>query len=51
MQILIVDDHPVLRDGIASQIRGEKDMVLVGAANNGRQAVERIALKRGIIDV
>jgi DNA-binding NarL/FixJ family response regulator len=41
MRVLIVDDHPVLREGIAAIIRGEKDMELVGEASNGQQALER----------
>ncbi len=40
IKILTVDDHPILREGIASIIRGEKDMVVVGEAANGREAIE-----------
>jgi len=38
--ILTVDDHPILREGIAAIVRGEKDMVVVAEASNGREAVE-----------
>ena len=41
MKVLIVDDHPLLRAGIAAVIGGESDMVLVGEASNGREALER----------
>lgn len=41
MKVLIVDDHPLLRAGIAAVISGEADMTLVGEASNGREAVER----------
>ncbi len=41
MKILIVDDHPLLRAGIAAVIGGESDMTLVGEASNGREALER----------
>lgn len=41
MNVLIVDDHPLLRAGIAAVIGGEPDMTLVGEASNGREAVER----------
>lgn len=40
MNVLIVDDHPLLRAGIAAVIGGEPDMTLVGEASNGREAVE-----------
>jgi DNA-binding NarL/FixJ family response regulator len=40
IKILTVDDHPILREGIASIIHGEKDMVVVGEASNGREAIE-----------
>ena len=39
IRILTVDDHPVLRRGIAAILEGEADMVLVGEANNGREAI------------
>lgn len=40
LRVLIVDDHPLLREGIAAVIRGEKDMELVGEAGNGREAID-----------
>jgi DNA-binding NarL/FixJ family response regulator len=40
IRILSVDDHPLFRQGLAALIDGEPDMVLVGEAANGRQAVE-----------
>lgn len=40
MRVLIVDDHPLLREGMAAVIQGEKDMVLVGEAGNGREAID-----------
>jgi DNA-binding NarL/FixJ family response regulator len=44
--ILTVDDHPILREGIASIIQGEKDMVVVGEASTGREAIEMFRNKR-----
>lgn len=35
-----VDDHPILREGIAAIIANHSDMVLVGEAGNGREAIE-----------
>lgn len=46
IKILTVDDHPILREGIASIIQGEKDMVVVGEASNGREAIEVFRIKR-----
>lgn len=46
IKILTVDDHPILREGIASIIQGEKDMVVVGEASNGREAIEIFRSKR-----
>jgi DNA-binding NarL/FixJ family response regulator len=40
IKILTVDDHPLLRQGIAALIQGEKDMLIVGEASNGREAIQ-----------
>lgn len=44
--ILTVDDHPILREGIAAVIQGEHDMTVVGEASNGREAIERFRSTR-----
>jgi two-component system NarL family response regulator len=38
--VLIVDDHSVVREGLASLIGRKADMTVVGEASNGREAVE-----------
>jgi len=38
---LSVDDHPLLREGIAILINDEPDLVLVSEAANGREAIEK----------
>jgi DNA-binding NarL/FixJ family response regulator len=40
IQILIVDDHPLLREGIAALVSGQSDMTLVAECSNGREAVQ-----------
>ena len=41
IRILTVDDHPLLREGIAALVEGQPDMELVGEAANGFEAIER----------
>ena len=40
IRILSVDDHQLLREGIAAVLEGQSDMTLVGQASNGREAIE-----------
>ena len=40
IKILLADDHRLLRMGLATLIASEKDMEVVGEAENGREAVE-----------
>ena len=46
IQILVVDDHPLLREGIAALINGQPDMKLVAEASNGQEAVAQFRLHR-----
>jgi DNA-binding NarL/FixJ family response regulator len=46
IKILTVDDHPLLRQGIAAVIQGENDMLIVGEASNGREAIQMFRSQR-----
>ena len=41
IRILAVDDHAIIREGIAARIAIQKDMVLVAEAANGREAIQQ----------
>ncbi len=41
IRVLTVDDHPLLREGIAALIGTQSDMQLIGEASNGREALEQ----------
>ena len=41
IRVLCVDDHPLMREGIAAIIGNEPDMRLVAEASSGREAIER----------
>jgi DNA-binding NarL/FixJ family response regulator len=40
IRILAVDDHPLLREGIAALVNSQPDMKLIAQAANGREAIE-----------
>jgi len=44
--VLSVDDHPLLRQGIAALVNAESDMKLVAEAANGQEAIEKFRLHR-----
>lgn len=43
LRILIVDDHPLVRDGIATMLRGEESFQIVGASKTASEALAFLA--------
>ena len=46
IRVLAVDDHPLVREGIAGLIGVQPDMTLVGQAANGREAIQQFRTHR-----
>jgi DNA-binding NarL/FixJ family response regulator len=46
IRILTVDDHPLVREGIAGLVGVQPDMTLVGEAGNGRDAIQQFRTHR-----
>jgi DNA-binding NarL/FixJ family response regulator len=41
IRVLVVDDHPLLREGVAALIASQPELELAGEASNGREAVQQ----------
>jgi DNA-binding NarL/FixJ family response regulator len=44
--VLAVDDHALLREGIAALVNAESDMKLIAEASNGQEAIEKFRVHR-----
>lgn len=50
IRLLLCDDHPVVRDGLAAILSTQPDFAVIGEASTGTEAVQRaIALKPDVI--
>ena len=43
IKVLIADDHPLLRAGVASLLMKERDIQIVAEVDNGRSAIQKAA--------
>jgi DNA-binding NarL/FixJ family response regulator len=46
LRIVVVDDHPVVRDGLRGMLDGQPDLTVVGEASDGLEAVAVVARER-----
>jgi DNA-binding NarL/FixJ family response regulator len=46
IRILVVDDHPVVRQGVAVLVSSQSDMTLAAEASNGREAIQQFRAHR-----
>jgi len=51
IRVLTVDDHALLREGIAALVNAEPDMKLVAEASNGQEAIDKFRLHRPNVTV
>ena len=40
IRILVIDDHPIVRQGLVAILNDQADMTIVGQADNGREGIE-----------
>jgi DNA-binding NarL/FixJ family response regulator len=41
IRVLVIDDHAGMREGISAIVNAQPDMIVVGEASDGREAIER----------
>src|SRR4028118_1203097 len=50
IRVLIADDHPVVREGLAAMLAREPDIDVVGEAQDGQEALDRVGtLKPNVV--
>ena len=46
IRVLVVDDHPVVRQGVAVLVGSQSDMTVIAEASNGREAIQQFRAHR-----
>jgi two-component system nitrate/nitrite response regulator NarL len=41
IRLLLVDDHPLVIDGISARLKNEPNLTVIGTANNGKDALQQ----------
>lgn len=50
IRLLVVDDHPVVRKGMIALLETEPDLLIVGEASNGKEAIDKaLALRPNVV--
>jgi len=49
--VFIVDDHPLVREGLTNLINGQSDLTVCGEAKNSGEAIDGIAEERPDVGV
>ncbi len=44
IKVLVVDDHRMMREGLSSMLAKQPDIEIVGQAENGKQAIDKVRL-------
>src|SRR5438093_3029682 len=42
IKLLLVDDHPIVRKGVASCLAKESNLLVIGEAANGQEAIQKV---------
>jgi DNA-binding NarL/FixJ family response regulator len=46
IKLLLVDDHPIVREGLKSHLAAQDDLEVVGDASNGLEAIDKARLRQ-----